>query len=342
MAVAIESGIGTLNYVKQTAKGTKGAAAGTGVGTNQPKLFDGELSAKKTYGQEEYTDGNRFGSPTIFTDKIGGAVGSPVIQAQPENGGLFYAQVLASDTVTGASDPYTHTVTSAGTTGAWGTWYEKTGSSVGPNKEVYWDSKIVKLTDECGQEQKTMHFSLDIAAMVAAEVYTTDPAKTQDTSDPFIWTEMTGTMSFDGTVITDVEGEVIEVDTGLEPWWGDGLTPGQLIEKKGIITRSIKSILTDQTLLKYYKALYNTTSPTAGTTPTKDVFYAAIDVLYTRSATRTLQKTTPKVAVKPDDMAIGPQREGGKVPLELGGQCLKSGATPAITVIAKTADATAY
>jgi hypothetical protein len=342
MSNAIESGIGTLNYVKQTAKGTQGAAAGTGVGTNQPKLFDGELSAKKIYGQEEYTDGSRFGSPTIFTDKIGGAVGSPVVQVQPENGGLFYAQVLASDTVTGGADPFTHTITSAGTTGAWGTWYEKTGASVGPNKEVYWDSKIVKLVDECGQEQKTMHYSMDIAAMVAAQVYTVDPAKAQDTSDPLLWTEMTGTMSIDGTIITDVEGEVIEVDTGLEPWWGDGLPPGQLIEKKGMISRSVKSILTDQTLLKYYKALYNTTTPTAGNVPTKDVFFAAIDVLYTRSATRTLQKTTPKVALKPDDMAIGPQREGGKVPLELGGQCLKSGATPALTVVAKTADATAY
>src|SRR4051812_34984590 len=242
MAVAIESGIGTLNYGKQPTKGTKATAATTTVGYNQPKLFDGDLSAKKTLGSEEYVDGSRFASPSIFTDKIGGAVGSPVIQPQPENAGLFWAQVLASDTVTGGADPWTHTITSAGTTGAWGSWWEKTGVAVGPNRELYWDSKISKLTHECGQEQKVMHQSLAIAALVPAEVYVTDPAKTQDTSDPFIWPEMSGTMNFDSTVLTDVSGEVVEVDTGLEPWWGDGVLPAQLIEKKGTITRSIKTI----------------------------------------------------------------------------------------------------
>jgi hypothetical protein len=342
VAQVIESGIGTLNYGKQPAKGTKATAATTTVGYNQPKLKDGELSAKKVYGQEEYIDGQRFATPTVFTDKIGGEVGTPVIQVQPENGGLFGAQILGVDTVTGGADPWTHTVTSLGTAGAWGSWWEKTGASVGPVREMYWDAKIAKQVWECGVDQKVMHLSMTIMALVAAEVYTVDPAKTQDTSDPFIWTEMTGSCSFDGTVISEVEGEVIEIDTGMEAFWGDGLTPLQLIEKKGLITSSIKTIVTDATLLKYYKALYNTTTPSAGNVPTKDVYYAAVNTLYTRSATRTLAFQRPKVAVKPDDLAIGPQAEGGKIPIELGGACLKSGASAGLTIIALTGDSTSY
>lgn len=108
MSVAIEAGIGTLNYGKQSAKGTKATAATTTVGYNRPKWVSGQLAAKKILGSEEYLDGNRFGSPSPFTDRVGGDVGSVVIQAQAENAGLFAAQILGSDTVTGSGDPYTH------------------------------------------------------------------------------------------------------------------------------------------------------------------------------------------------------------------------------------------
>lgn len=342
MAQAIESGIGTLNYGKQSAKGTPATAATTTVGYNQPKLVTGELSAKKTYGQEEFIDGSRFASPSMFTDTVGGAVGSPIIQAQPENCGLFYAQILGSDVVTGGSDPYTHTIASSGTAGAWGTWWEKTGASVGPNREMYIDSKVVKLTDECGTQQKVEHLTLDIACLTPSQVFVTDAAKAQDASDPLIWTEMSSSLSFDGTSITDVEGEVLEVDSQLEAWWGDNIFPGQLLEKKGAITRTVNLILTDVSLLKYYLALYGTATPGGGQQPVKAVYYANIQTVYTRSATRTVTKTTPKCAIKPDGLSVGPQAQGGKIPLAMGGACLKSGGTAALTVVALTGDATGY
>jgi hypothetical protein len=342
MALVIESGIGTLNYGKQSAKGTKAVAATTTVGYNQPKLRDGQLSAKKTLGSEEFIDGRRFASPTIFTDTAGGAVGSPVIQAQPENAGLYFAQILGVDTSTGAGDPWTHTITSAGTSGAWGTWWEKTGVAVGPNREVYWDTKIAKLTMECGVQQKPMHLTMDLLALVPAEVYVTDPAKTQDLTDPFLWTEMTGAMTFDGTVISEVEGEVLEIDTKMEPFWGDNILPAQLIEKKGSIVRTINTIVTDATLQKYYKAVYNNTAPGAGTQPVKNVFQASVTSIYTRSATRTLTVTTPSLAVDPANLSVDPQPEGGKIPLSLTGMCQISGASPALTVIALTGDSSSY
>lgn len=341
MANVIESGIGTLNYGKQSAKGTKATAATTTVGYDQPKMRDGSLSAKKTVASEEYIDGSRFASPVVFTDTVGGSVGTPVIQVQPENGGLYAAQILGVDTVTGAGDPWTHTITSAGTAGAWGTWWEKVGVNVGPNREVYWDTKIAKWTMECGVQQKPMHYSLDIFALNPAEVYVTDAAKAQNTSDPFLWTEMTGALTFDGTVISEVEGEVLEVDTKMEAFYGDNVLPLQLIEKKGTITRTVNTIITDTTLQKYYKAIYNNTAPGAGTLPVKAVFQAACTSIYTRSATRTLTFTTPQIAIDPSNMSVDPQPEGGKIALALTGLCQKSG-SPALTVLALTGDSSGY
>lgn len=342
MSTVIESGIGTLNYGKQGVKGTKATAATTTQGYNRPRWVSGALAAKKMLGSEEYVDGQRFASPTNFTDRVGGDVGEPVIQVQPENGGLFVAQILGSDTVTGASDPYTHTITSAGTSGAWGTWWQKVGSSVGPEREMFWDAKIAKLTLDVGRDQKIMHMALAIMALTAGEVFTTDAAKTEDTTDPFLWTEVTGAVTFDSTVLTEAHGETLEVDTGMEAFYGDDIHPNQLIEKKGAITRTISSIVTDATLAKFRKAVYNNTSPSAGDKPVKDVFYAAASTVYTRSATRTLTITTPKIAVRPDDMVVAPAPDGGALELALGGQCLKSGSTAALTIVALTADSSGY
>lgn len=341
MAVAIESGIGTLNFNKQAAKGTMATAASTAVGTNRPRLYEAGLKPNKVLGSEEYVDGQRFASPSQFVEKTGGEVGSVAIQVQPENAGLYYAQLLGVDTVTGASDPYTHTITSAGSAGGYGTWWETTGVSVN-DKEVFWDTKIAKSTFEAGVDQRVAHHSMDLMSLKPGEVYTTAPTKTEDATDPYIWTEVIGAVSIDGTVINEVEGETLEIDTGMEPFWGDSQEPLQLIEKKGKITRSVKSIVTDATLLKYNKVIYGVTAPTAGTRPVATVMYFALDTKYTRSASRTLQITTPRVAVDPSEMAIDPQREGGKIELMFGGECLKNGATPALTIVALSADATTY
>lgn len=342
MGTAIESGVGTLNYGRQSVKGTKATAATTTIGYNKPKWFGGALKSGKTLGSEDYVDGNRFSSPSMFTDKVGGDVGTVTIQVQPENAGLFAAAILGVDTVTGTSDPYTHTITSAGTSGQWGTWWQKVGAAIGPERELYSDSKIGKLVMTGGQDQNVLHYDLSIMSLNPGEVFTTDPAKTEDTSDPLLWTEVTGAVTFDSTVDSDANEETLEIDTGMQPYYGDNILPSQLIEAKGTIVSTVKSIVTDTTLGFYRKAVYNTAAPTAGTQPVKTVYYASLVTVYTRSATRTMTVTRPKIAVRPDDMVVAPQPQGGPNEISFGGPCLKSGATPALTIVVLSGDATTY
>ncbi len=341
MAVPLESGIGVVNFNKQSAKGTMATAASTAVGTNRPRLYESTLKPNKVTGSEEYVDGQRFSSPSQFVDMTGGEVGDVTIQAQAENASLFFAQILGVDVVTGASDPYTHTITSAGTAGGYGTWWADVGSSV-RNREVFWDAKISKLVFEIGQDQKVAHQTMSLMSLKPGEVYTTNPTKTEDASDPFYWTEVTGAAEIDSTVVREVEGETLEIDTGMEVFYGDDREPLQLIEKKGGITRTLKTIVTDDTLAKYKKVLYGTATPTAGDRPSADVAYFPLETVYTKSATRTLSIVTPRVSVKSDDFQIGPQREGGKTEIMFGGECLKDGATPALTIVGLSADATSY
>lgn len=343
MTTAIESGVGYLHYGKQPAKGTMATAATTGVGYNRLKHQGGGLDPKKVLGNEEYSDGNRFASPTVFVQSTGGQVGTVTLQAQPENIGLFYAQILGTDTITGAGDPYTHTITPNNAGGAWGTWWQKMGQAIGPMKFVFWDSKIGKLTQNSPRDRNVVHLELDVVALKPGEIFTTDPAKAEDASDPYLLTEATGALTFDGTVISEIEDSMVEVDAKVEPFLGDQVETLQLIEGKGVITRSFDAIVTDDTILKFNKAQYNATAPAGGTRPGSVVFEAACSQVFTRSATRTATVTTPKVEVDPANFEqMGPRPEGGKIPVKFGGICKKSGATPALTVVVLSADASAY
>lgn len=342
MATVIESGIGTINYGRQSAKGTAATAATTTVGYDQPKWAGGHLSPNKKLGNAEFIDGSRFGSPSTYTDAVGGEVGSLSLQLQPENAGLYAAAILGVDTVTGASDPYTHTITSAGTSGHWATWWQKVGSSVGPERQRFSDSKIAKLALSSTFADKVLKADLDIQSLSAAQTFGTDAAKSQNTSDPYFHTEATGTFSIDSTVINEVTESMLEIDTQMKPFYGDSIAPLQLIEGKGLITKSVKSIVTDDTLGKFRKAVYNAASPSSGTDPNSAVFYAAISQTYTRSATRTLSISAPRVAIDPATMNVAPKPEGGEIELTLGGTCLKNGATAALSIVALSGDATTY
>lgn len=348
MSQVIEGGIGTANYCKQASgKGTIAVAATTTQIASKPKWEDGALQSLQTLGSEEYIDGNRWGSPSMYVDTVGGAVGTITIQAQPSSGGLFMAQLLGKDTVTGSADPWTHTITSAGTSGAYGTWWQKTGEAVGPLKEAYFDSKIGKLVMTCSDKQNPMHYALDIVALQGPQIYGTAPAKTEDTSDPFYWpeTEASGTsfVELDGHAFTEVNEETLEADTGMKPWWGNSTRPTQLIEGKGTIVRGLHMIATDETLKRYNKAIYGSESPTEGTQPQKAVYYAVVKTKYEKSATRKVTFESPRVAIDPKDMVIGAQREGGEIPIMFGGNALKGlSGEAALSVIVLSGDELSY
>lgn len=338
----IESGVGNLWIAKQSALGTKALVNAASI--SQGRWAGGILQPGKQYGSEEYVDGNRFGSPTVFGDKVGGEVGSPVFQAQYAGlTGRLATWICGTDTLTGSADPYTHTITCAATAGPYVTAWQTVGSSVGPVKQVYWDAKVAKLVWECGQDQKVAHLTATLQAKSAAEVYATDPTQAADTTDPALWTEVAGAVTFDAATLAEVSGEVLEIDTGIAPYYGDSIAPMALVEGKGTIMRTMKAIVTDTTIPLFNKAIYGTASPATGAAPSNAVYYVSCQTIYTRSASRKITILTPNVAIKADNMEIAPKPEGGVIDLEFSGQCLKtSGGASPVTITILTADSAAY
>ena len=336
----IESGIGTLHIGKQTAQGSVKATGDAG--WQRVKWAGGELRAAKEIGSEEYVDGQRFGSPAMFTQKAGGEVGTVEVQAQIGSTAAMWAWLLGSDTVTGGSDPYTHTITSAGTAGSYVTLRKKVGANVGPVREVYWDAKFSRGSWNAGGDQMVAHSEFDVMALKAAEFSLTDPATAETTDDPVVWTEVDGQAKLNTVQLDEISGETVEVQTNMEPFWGDAVLPAALVEGKGEITRQMRTIVTAETIKQLYNAIYGTQTPTGGTTVTNTVINLDMDTKYVRSASRDWRIWTPRVAVDPADMRVSPLPEGGAVELVFSGRCRIDGANPALTHVVRNGDSTSY
>lgn len=338
---AIESGVGDVWQVKQAALGTIEPTATAGT-KHLRKVGDAALTAAKTYGSEEWVDGKQFGSPGMFVDTIGGDVGSITCQAQIETAGFCFAQIIGVDTVTGTNPDFTHTISTGSANGPYQTIRQKAGVAVGPWRNAFFDAKVNTLAFNCGQDDKVAKIEQGIWALKAAVWQTADPAAVDSGTDPFNWNEAAGAHTIDATVLPEIDGETLEIDRKLEVHRGDQAAPACFVPGKGEINTSFSAIVTDGTLPKMQTILYGTTTPTAGQEVSNAVNYVALESTYTRSAVRSLKLTRPRVAVSPEDFEVSPRAEGGGIPVTFGGRCLDNGATPMLTVVAKTGDTATY
>jgi hypothetical protein len=342
MAVnAIEAGVGDVVQTKQAALGTIEPVATTANSKHLRKVGDEALKAAVTHGSEEWVDGKQFGSPSMFVDTVGGDVGKVTAQAQPGIAGFCFAQIIGVDVVTGTTPNFTHTIATGTANGPLQTFRQKTGVSVGPWRNAFWDAKINTLAFNASKDDEVAKIEQGVMALKAGTWTTADPAAADSGVDPYKWSEGVGAHTIDGVVLSEIEGETLEIDRKLDVHRGDSQAPVAYVPGKGEIITSLSAIVTDNTILRMKQVLYGTTTPTDAQEISATINYVAMESLYTRDANNSLKITRPKVEVDPSDFEVSPRAEGGKIPVTFGGRCLNSGATPMLTVVDKVSDAAA-
>lgn len=335
----IESNIGLVAQGKQAALGTK--LASNAAGLRRLRVRDGGLKPVRELGSEPYLDGQAFNDATPYLVRTGGEVGDLTIQAQIETGGFLFAQLIGADVVTGAGPDYTHTISSSNLSGAYQTIYQSSGQGQLVN-QAFWDALISKLTWRVGTDQMVAHVTESIRAMTSGSWSTSTPTAADAGTDPFLWPEVSGAAQIDAVAFAEISGETLEVDRKLEDYMGDSIAPCAFVPTQGEIRRSVATIVSNNTLPIIKSLLYNTATPTDGQVQNAAIKHIALTTKYTRTATRSIEIQTPKVLVEPDDLDLSATPDGGPKALVLGGRCRPNGGTPALTVIAKTADSAAY
>lgn len=337
---AIESNVGDLWKSPQTALGTIALPTAT-TQVHLRKATEDSLKAAKTYGSEEWVDGASWGSPGMYVDTVGGDVGSIAYQGQIETAGRAFASIIGVDVVTGTTPDFTHTITTSTASGLNLTYRQRVGQTVGPWRNSFWDARVNKLTFTCGQQQNVSRITENVFAMKAAAWYTTDPTAADSGTDPFNWNEVTGSIAINSVTLPEVESETFEMDRKLDVHRGDSAAPICFVPGKGEMNRSMSALVTDTDIPVIQQILYGTSTMTDGLAVSNQVTTVPMTSKYTRSAVRSLQIDTPKVAVDPSDFEIGARPEGGKIPIAFGGRALLSAGT-ICTIVAKTGDAAVY
>lgn len=350
MTQPIEAGQGGVWQVKQTTLGTIQPSTDAGM-KRLRKVGEDGFKGARIFGSEPYVDGQAFASSEQFIDSIGGDIGSVTTQATIALGGFEFAQVIGVDVVTGSGSDYTHTMPLGNANGPYQTIYQQAGQSVGPWNMSFSDALTNKLTYNCGQDQKPAHMEIAVMALKAGNWFTTAPTVTDATTgtgtdqgaSTWNWNEGKGGQTIDGTPFEEIDGDTLEIDRALDVHRGDSAAPACFLRPQAPPpVRTMSAIVTDNTIPKMKLAVFNTTTPTDGQAMATVVTYSALKSVLTRSATRSLSIDTPRVAIKTDDWVVSPRTGTGKIPVTFTGECLRSGTTPAVTVIAKTGDPGAY
>lgn len=319
--MALESNLYALWGAKQTAKGTPVAGSEA---TKRFRQVAGDVATNREDGSENFSDMDRFGNMTDYVNTITGE-GAPGIQGTPTELAWLFWVFFGADTVTGAADPWKHVFTPQTNGGFWATFWKRVGGTVA-RKEKFNDCLIGQLVLEGSTGQKVIRATPSILSLDPGEVFTEDPALASPLTEPFLWTEGSGTFKLNGVVLRGSSQFTATWDEGLSPYYGDDVVPVDLVTGGANITLGTTILVDKAGHEEYNKRIYNTATPVAGTKPIKalDAIGSYEFKLTKKDASgvivpaRNMLVEFPGVRWTPD-LAIPPSPDGGAVELSLGG-----------------------
>ena len=315
----------------QTAKGTPATTA-----VKKGRLVSGSLNPAIAYGSENYTDGSRFSSASDFVDSISGE-GSAVLQGQ--SGILAYLSylMLGQETVTGTG-PYVHVAT-PGSVSKWVTVWSTVGSSLAQRRR-HADCRITQLVFEGSTGSKVIHANPTFRMLDAGEVVATDPVKTDDGTEPIIYTEAQGTYTVDGVVIPIHSAFSVTMTDELTEVQGDGVRAVELAPGRGTVGLEVTlGAYNEQALAQMNKIWYGSPTPAAGTKPQSVVpAMGTYEFTATRGATESFKVKFYGVRWAPPAAPTG-DPGGGAEAMTLSGGGRLVGSNPMIEVTVTNADA---
>lgn len=335
----IEARVEGIWFAKQSTKGTPATIPSALTQGVTGHKVGGDVNVNRNDGSENYSDGTRFGSALDFVDTIVGE-GSPVVQGQPTVAAYLVYLMNGQESVTGASDPFTHTSTPAAGS-FWFTSWKKVGSTVGPLRQIFSDCRMTSLRLEGSSANKVVKLTPGFTSVTPGNTYTTDPTVPDEAINAFLYTEGIGRFTIDAQVYSGHSSFAIVLSDSVSPWYGDDVIPFDITFGVPAPTIEGVTILVDSTgLAEYNQQIYGSSAPASGTPPLKTIpTLGSYIVDLQRGANRQLKFTAPSVHWAPD-MAIAGNPDGGPVELSMGAAMRTPTAGTAIyTVVTKMATA---
>jgi hypothetical protein len=252
---------------------------------------------------------------------------------RPDFGAALLTYALGDDAITGASDPYTHTITPSGS-----------GLPLSiefPYGEASSAIDFVRVEDAV---LETLTIGADTGSPATAKAewkgcnisFPTTASPTYETDDPFTFWE--ATFNVDSTAVT---AKITKFEITIARKVFDDIRTGSPLRDTTAqidreVTLSFTMYMFDKDMFR--KVLTGTTS---GTAIPDDVVTGDFDVTLTRSANREIKLEIPELvytAAKPSDL----DDDSKPLALEITAEATNDGTNPLITATCKNGNAVAY
>lgn len=204
---------------------------------------------------------------TPVTLTFSGVLGNQPTPLPTVNNAGLTGTVASSSSTTGV--PFQHISTPTDTGGFWFGVFKSVGKSV-VARHQYNDCRMQSLRLEGSSASKVVKATPTLISLDPGHYQTgaSDPSKLDDGLRPFIYTEAQGTFTIDGSVYTGQSAFAVMFTWGLNEYYGDNVTPQDLINNVATCTIEGLTLLIDAAgLQRYNSQIYGTTTPTTNQAP---------------------------------------------------------------------------
>lgn len=287
-----------LAIAKQTAKGTAATTA-----TYRLRVAGGTPMPTRTINDLEETGTSRLRAQTFVASV--GVEGTPETFVRLPSLGLLLYLAGGAKSVTGAADPYLHTITLANAQPYFTCW-RMVGDLL---YEKFIDCKVsaLTITSEAGSPVRASFAITGIKSQsITLTTFTTETgAATLDDGDPLMHYDGAGAFLVEGTAVSSIERIVLTLANNTALQQGDSVTAYDVSE--GMRDISVETTQALDEVAMYNRFHYGTASPTTGTNPYTDPITLTgtngIDFLWTQVAAapgpeRSLRVQIPKLQVQ--------------------------------------------
>ena len=247
---------------------------------------------------------------------------------------------MGAKAVTGAGDPFTHTITLAAELPYLTAWKNLGNLQF----EKYVDAKVVTftMTSESGNELRAAVALLarQPRHATAAEV----GGATVDQDAPLVHFDAESNLKVEGVAVSSIRRTVLTIENGTTIIPGDSVLGYDVRVALQRITIEVVNLIEDLSL--YNRLHYGTASPSADTTPTRDVLElggapAGLDLKWIRQAApeRSLEILAPRVKIA-SMSGFAPAIDGTQLAQTVTYEVLQPAAGSGLTAIAKNGVAT--
>ncbi len=291
----VASNIGDVAFALQSAKG---AAASV----SQFRLYPS--GGEMPHAVAELSDLEEMTGQRMLSDAFIGEVavtGSTEFHVRPITIAPLLFGVMGAQAVTGAGDPYTHTMTIAATLPYW-TFWRMLGNGLA---EKFVDCIIHRVVIH-GESHMPLTVTVDVIGLTPSYLTPAEATATVDTTNHFMHSDAAAALKVEGTAISCIREFDITIDNGAQAIPGDSITSCDVsIGRLSIEAQTTQHL---DSFALWNRVHYGSATPSTGaahiTTPLELAGSpAGIDFKWTRIAgTRTLEILLPRLLVPAFDL----------------------------------------